>query len=79
MVGREGYGQEEAIAAGNINLTRYATSTTGFIGAERGQLIAILLYQKLGHMIFKPVEEILAAEFDIFYLLTNGKLPEQNN
>ncbi|GFH42076.1 glutamate synthase [Lactococcus hodotermopsidis] len=41
MITRLGYGQEEAIAAGNINLTRYATSTTEFIGAERGQLIGI--------------------------------------
>lgn len=54
MVDRKGYGQEEAIAAGNINLTRYATSTTEFIGAERGQLIAINTVQ-VGPG-FKPVE-----------------------
>ncbi len=54
MVDRKGYGQEEAIAAGNINLTRYATSTTEFIGAERGQLIAINTGQ-VGPG-FKPVE-----------------------
>lgn len=54
MVGRKGYGQEEAIAAGNVNLTRYATSTTEFIGAERGQLIAINTV-KVGPD-FKPVD-----------------------
>ena len=63
MVGRKGYGQEEAIAAGNINLTRYATSTTEFVGAERGQLIAINTV-KVGPD-FKPLagtEETLKAD-----------------
>jgi glutamate synthase (NADPH/NADH) small chain len=45
MTNRQGYGQEEAIAAGNLNMTHYATSTTEFIGAERGQLIGIKTVQ----------------------------------
>jgi glutamate synthase (NADPH/NADH) small chain len=63
MINRQGYGQEEAIATGNLNLTRYATSTTEFIGAERGQLIAIKTVQVDSR--FKPIEgteEILKAD-----------------
>lgn len=40
MINREGYGQEEG-ALKNAELTTYTTSTTAFIGAERGQVIAI--------------------------------------
>ena len=40
MINREGYGQEEG-ALKNPELTAYTTSTTAFIGAERGQIIAI--------------------------------------
>ena len=40
MITREGYGQEEG-AVNNAELTAYTTSTTSFIGAERGQVIAI--------------------------------------
>lgn len=63
MINRQGYGQEEAIAAGNINLTQYATSTTEFIGAERGQLIGIKTVQ-VGPG-FQPIagtEETLKAD-----------------
>lgn len=40
MINRVGYGQEEG-ALKNSELTSYNTSTTAFIGAERGQVIAI--------------------------------------
>lgn len=40
MITREGYGQEEG-AVNNAELTAYTTSTISFIGAERGQVIAI--------------------------------------
>ncbi|MGG5332021.1 glutamate synthase subunit beta [Enterococcus sp. AZ163] len=41
MTNRIGYGQEEGLAANEEQLTYYSTSTTAFIGAERGQVIAI--------------------------------------
>lgn len=40
MIARVGYGQAEGILK-NTELTAYNTSTTAFIGAERGQVIAI--------------------------------------
>ena len=40
MINRQGYGQEEG-ALKNDELTTYSTSTPSFIGAERGQVIAI--------------------------------------
>ncbi|MDR0922187.1 MAG: glutamate synthase subunit beta [Lactobacillales bacterium] len=41
MVNKLGYGQEEALFVQEDTLTEYSTSTTSFIGAERGQLIGI--------------------------------------
>lgn len=41
LVSKDGYGQQEAKALQGPDLTYYSTSTTSFIGAERGQLIGI--------------------------------------
>ncbi|GCF93954.1 glutamate synthase [Enterococcus florum] len=41
MIDRTGYGQEEGLFENTDPLTYYSTSTTAFIGAERGQVIAI--------------------------------------
>lgn len=41
MISAKGYGQEEAESLQEGALTYYSTSTTEFIGAERGQLIGI--------------------------------------
>lgn len=40
MINRIGYGQQEANYVQNSSLTDYATSTTEFLGADRGQVIA---------------------------------------
>lgn len=54
MVDRLGYGQEEANFVQNSILTEYSTSTTSFVGAERGQLIGIETVKVDGS--FRPVE-----------------------
>ncbi|MCH4169286.1 MAG: glutamate synthase subunit beta [Streptococcaceae bacterium] len=54
MVSRLGYGQEEANFVQDTMLTEFSTSTTSFIGAERGQLIAIETV-KVGPN-FQPIE-----------------------
>lgn len=62
MVNRVGYGQEEG-SLGNSELTAYSTSTTTFIGAERGQVIAIETTQ-VDHQ-FQPIkgtEQTLKAD-----------------
>ena len=41
MTARTGYGQEEAAEVLQTQVTYHGVSTTAFIGAERGQLIAI--------------------------------------
>lgn len=41
LVDKTGYGQAEASAVFGETITTYSTATTGFIGAERGQLIAV--------------------------------------
>ncbi len=63
MINRTGYGQEEGLAANEDQLTYYSTSTTSFIGAERGQVIAIETTQVDGS--FQPVagtEMVLKAD-----------------
>lgn len=58
-----GYGQEEAAFVMGEEISRYSTSTTGFIGAERGQLIAIETVKVDGQ--FQPIpgtEEVLKAD-----------------
>ncbi|MGM0167297.1 glutamate synthase (NADPH/NADH) small chain [Enterococcus sp. AZ135] len=62
MINRVGYGQEEG-SLGNSELTAYSTSTTTFIGAERGQVIAIETTQ-VDHQ-FQPIkgtEQTLKAD-----------------
>lgn len=62
MVDRTGYGQEEGLL-GNKELTYYNTSTTAFVGAERGQVIAIET-TKVDNR-FQPVagtEQVLKAD-----------------
>ncbi len=54
MIKRVGYGQEEADYVQDTELTAYATSTTEFIGADRGQVIAAKTV-KVGPG-FKPIE-----------------------
>ncbi|WP_286784040.1 glutamate synthase subunit beta, partial [Streptococcus sp. UBA4344] len=54
MIKRVGYGQEEANYVQDTELTTYATSTTEFIGADRGQVIAAKTI-KVGPG-FKPIE-----------------------
>ena len=54
MIKRVGYGQEEANFVQDTELTTYATSTTEFIGADRGQVIAAKTI-KVGPG-FKPIE-----------------------
>ena len=54
MIDRIGYGQAEAKFVQDTELSSYATSTTEFIGAERGQVIAAKTV-KVGPG-FKPVE-----------------------
>lgn len=54
MIKRVGYGQEEANFVQDTELTTYATSTTEFIGADRGQVIAAKTV-KVGPG-FKPIE-----------------------
>ncbi|MBL1227877.1 glutamate synthase subunit beta [Enterococcus sp. BWB1-3] len=49
-----GYGQEEALAVQKEELTSYQTSTTSFIGAERGQLIGVETVQVDQN--FQPIE-----------------------
>lgn len=41
LTGKIGYGQEEALQTFGETITTYSTSTTGFIGAERGQVIGV--------------------------------------
>ena len=53
MINREGYGQAEG-SLKNADLTAYNTSTTAFIGAERGQVIAIETTQ-VDHQ-FQPIK-----------------------
>lgn len=63
MIKRVGYGQEEANFVQDTELTTYATSTTEFIGADRGQVIAAKTI-KVGPG-FKPIEgteEIIKAD-----------------
>lgn len=63
MIKRTGYGQEEADYVQDTTLTTYATSTTEFIGADRGQVIAAKTV-KVGPG-FKPIEgteEIIQAD-----------------
>lgn len=63
MVAKVGYGQEEAQAAFGEDITVYSTSTTGFIGAERGQLIGIETVKVDGS--FQPIpgtEQVLKAD-----------------
>lgn len=63
MIKRTGYGQEEADYVQDTTLTTYATSTTEFIGADRGQVIAAKTI-KVGPG-FKPIEgteEIIQAD-----------------
>ncbi|MDT2645336.1 glutamate synthase subunit beta [Enterococcus dongliensis] len=52
MIDREGYGQAEGKTK-NTELTDYSTATTAFIGAERGQVIAIETNQ-VDHQ-FQPI------------------------
>lgn len=52
MIDRKGYGQEEG-ALKHSGLTTYNTSTTAFIGAERGQVIALETTQVDGQ--FQPI------------------------
>ncbi|WP_265455355.1 glutamate synthase subunit beta [Enterococcus sp. HY326] len=54
MVDKEGYGQAEAHFVQAEQLTYYSTSTTKFLGAERGQLIAIETVEVDNQ--FQPVE-----------------------
>lgn len=63
MIKRVGYGQEEANFVQDTELTTYATSTTEFIGADSGQVIAAKTI-KVGPG-FKPIEgteEIIKAD-----------------
>lgn len=63
MTSKEGYGQEEAKFAQKEQLTHYQTSTTAFIGAERGQLIGIETTQVDNQ--FQPIkgtESIMKAD-----------------
>ncbi|MGM0215588.1 glutamate synthase subunit beta [Enterococcus sp. AZ109] len=63
MINRTGYGQEEGLANNEDQLTYYSTSTTSFIGAERGQVIAIETTQVDER--FQPVsgtEKVLKAD-----------------
>ncbi len=63
MINRTGYGQEEGLATNEEKLTYYSTSTTSFIGAERGQVIAIETTQVDER--FQPVagtEQVLKAD-----------------
>lgn len=41
LTGKIGYGQEEALQKFGEPITTYSTTTTGFIGAERGQVIGV--------------------------------------
>jgi glutamate synthase (NADPH/NADH) small chain len=41
LTGKIGYGQEEAVQRFGEAITTYSTATTGFIGAERGQVIGV--------------------------------------
>lgn len=54
MTLRKGYGQEEAEYLYKQPLTTYSTSTSAFIGAERGQLIGIETVQV--DATFQPIE-----------------------
>ena len=78
MINRVGYGQEEALTVfEKEQLTYYSTSTTGFIGAERGQLIGIetvKVDQK-----FQPIpgtEQVMKADL---VLLAMGFLGAENS
>ncbi|HPI99459.1 MAG TPA: glutamate synthase subunit beta [Enterococcus sp.] len=76
MTSRKGYGQEEAEFLYQEPLTTYATSTSAFIGAERGQLIAIETV-KVGQN-FQPIEgtkKVLKADL---VLLAMGFLGPEN-
>lgn len=77
MINKDGYGQEEAKVVQKEPLTQYQTSTTAFIGAERGQLIGIETTQVDDH--FQPIagtESIMKADL---VLLAMGFIgPEKN-
>lgn len=78
MISTEGYGQKEAafLQTGD-KLTYYSTSTTKFIGAERGQLIAIETVQVDDK--FQPVEgteQIMKADLVLLAMGFTG--PEQS-
>jgi glutamate synthase (NADPH/NADH) small chain len=53
-VDKEGYGQAEADHVQEDELTLYQTSTTAFIGAERGQIIGLETVQV--DQRFQPIE-----------------------
>ncbi|MGX2945103.1 glutamate synthase subunit beta [Enterococcus alishanensis] len=76
MTDRTGYGQEEALATGEGQLTYYATSTTAFIGAERGQVIAIETTEVDNR--FQPIagtEQVMKADLVLLAMGFTG--PEQ--
>lgn len=63
FVDKVGYGQEEAAAVFGRPVSQYSTSTTGFIGAERGQVIAVETVKVDEH--FQPIagtEEVFKAD-----------------
>ncbi|MDR1567426.1 MAG: glutamate synthase subunit beta [Streptococcaceae bacterium] len=63
MVDKLGYGQEESKLVQKSNSTKYNTSTTAFIGAERGQLIGLETVKVDAH--FQPIagsEQTLKAD-----------------
>lgn len=70
MVNKIGYGQEEALAMKNEPLTYYETSTTSFIGAERGQIIGIETVQVDNK--FQPVPNSEATMKSDLVLLAMG-------
>ena len=63
MIKRTGYGQEEADYVQDTTLTTYATSTTEFIGADRGQVIAAKTIKVgPGFKAIEGTEEIIQAD-----------------
>lgn len=76
MTSRQGYGQAEATFLYKEPLTTYATATSAFIGAERGQLIAIETVEVAPD--FQPIEgtkKVLKADL---VLLAMGFLGLEN-
>lgn len=63
MVSGAGYGQEEAATIQTEQVTYYQTSTTAFVGAERGQVIALETVQVDGNFEGIPgTEKTLKAD-----------------